>query len=306
MTTQKPQVTIIIPVYNRGDVVGRTLLSIEKQTYRPLKVVLVDNNSTDHTLAELNHWKDANQCEEFQIIVAQEKTPGAPAARNAGLALSDTEWTLFFDSDDIMCPGHVESALKCAKENPSAQIVGWDRLIHFHDGSTAKKRFATSNPVYNNLFHSILATQGYMAKTSLFREAGGWDNIVVMGDDIELGNRLLLLKPKMTAARGLCVNIFESVDSISVHSNKMSCLLPALEKIRATLPENHRHWVDLQILIKCASWAKSDPESAEIARQVIARAPRKRRWLWRLLYRYQYVGGRGVARIYALLAGALA
>ena len=45
--TNQIQLTVIIPVYNRASLVKRTLESVEQQTLRPLRVILVDNNSTD-------------------------------------------------------------------------------------------------------------------------------------------------------------------------------------------------------------------------------------------------------------------
>lgn len=51
------ELTIVIPVYNRAGIVGRTLESVQRQTLRPLRVVLVDNNSTDATPEVLRAWK---------------------------------------------------------------------------------------------------------------------------------------------------------------------------------------------------------------------------------------------------------
>ena len=54
-------VSIIIPVYNRAGIVGRTLQSVAAQSYRPLELILVDNNSTDNTLEVLNGFKSRHE-----------------------------------------------------------------------------------------------------------------------------------------------------------------------------------------------------------------------------------------------------
>lgn len=294
--------TIAIPVYNRADIVGKTLDSVAAQNVRPLKVVLVDNNSTDSSLAVLNHWADENRSESLEIIVLQEHTPGAPAARNAALAVIDTEWTMFFDSDDSMPRDHVEKALRTVVQNPHADIVGWGRRIHFLDGTVRRKEFATANPEYENLTQSIFATQTYMARTELFRRAGGWDNTIRVGQDIELGSRLLALKPLLAKSPSQYVDVYDSEVSITNSTSRpMASMKHTLDTIRHTLPGNRQHWVDLQMIIKASSWGRNDPESAAMVDEIIARTAARRRWLWKFFRWYQLHSGRGVARIYALL-----
>ncbi len=74
--------TIIIPVHNRKELVGRTLHSLEAQTARPLDIILVDNNSSDGTREELTRWQSSLDAPDFTIRVLDCDTPGAAAARN--------------------------------------------------------------------------------------------------------------------------------------------------------------------------------------------------------------------------------
>ena len=64
--------SIVIPVYNRAAIVANTLDSIAKQTYRPIHLILVDNNSSDNSLEILNQWKNANETDDFTVTVATE------------------------------------------------------------------------------------------------------------------------------------------------------------------------------------------------------------------------------------------
>ncbi|MBR2378414.1 MAG: glycosyltransferase family 2 protein, partial [Bacteroidaceae bacterium] len=94
--------SIVIPVYNRAVELPRTMASIVAQDYRPLRVILVDNNSTDNSLAVCHNMQQLYQEEQLRIEVVQQLQPGASAARNRGLELVDSRYMMFFDSDDEM------------------------------------------------------------------------------------------------------------------------------------------------------------------------------------------------------------
>ena len=293
------QLTIVIPVYNRATIVERTLASVAAQTLRPLAVVLVDNNSTDDTLAVLQRWAETHFAPDFAVEVIIEPRPGAANARNAGLARVATPWTMFFDSDDIMLPDHCASALATAAANPAAQIVGWDAKLQYPDGRIRVMRFTTRDAIYTNVFHSTFSTQLYMARTDLFRQVGGWLKDSRMFDDCELGNRLLLSRPVMVKRRGApTVVVYPQPDSISNTQVSYDSIKVALDGIEAALPPRHRHWVDLIRLLMTSTWARESADAADHARAILARQPWLRRWLWTLFYRYSLSGGRGVARLY--------
>ena len=293
-------ITIAIPVYNREEIVKRTLESVANQTYRPLKVILVNNNSSDNTGEVLLSWKTANEGPDFRIDILDEETPGACAARNRALEFIDTPWTMFFDSDDIMPPDHIEKAVDAIESNPDAQVVGWARKIHFIGGKTVTKTFSSRNMNYENLTQSIFATQNYLARNDIFKKSGGWDRTIKVGQDIELGSRIIGLNPKIIFIPNHFVDVYDSSNSIT-NTQSLDSLVYTLEKIRKTLPSRQRYWVDLQIIIKAASWAKNDPESPGIVKEILRQTPLHRRILWKFFYWYQKHGGRGVARIYALM-----
>lgn len=189
------ELTIVIPVKNRARIVERTLESVEKQTYRPLSVVLVDNGSTDGTREVLEGWALKVRASDFNVRILDCSAPGAASARNAGLEKVDTDWTMFFDSDDEMMPGHVARAMACAQRHPEAGVIGWDVDMELASGKTKRGCFFSSDMLYCNILHGGFATQRYMARTEIFRRAGGWNPDVLSWNDIELGNRILALSP---------------------------------------------------------------------------------------------------------------
>ena len=91
---------IVIPVYNRERELRRTFDSVVAQTYRPIHVVLVDNGSTDGSLALCRELKGAYETDDFRITVVEEAKRGPSAARNRGLTCVTEEFVAFLDSDD--------------------------------------------------------------------------------------------------------------------------------------------------------------------------------------------------------------
>lgn len=298
----KPDITIIIPVYNRAAIVERTLRSVEAQTWRPLRVVLVDNASTDDTLRVLEDWKSRVETPDFKVDILEETHPGAAAARNKGLAATDSKWTMFFDSDDVMLPRHVERAMKAAESHPEAEVIGWSRIINFLDGSSVRREFMTSDAIYNNIMHSTMSTLTYMARTEIFRLAGDWAEDVSMVDDVVLGHRILSKDPKLFKISGKpTVVVYESAASITNTSNLRQAVR-AYYIIRDSLPDRQKPWIDFRCILYATTTGRNDPEAPAFIERQLAETPLPRRLLWRLLQKYTARGGRGAARIYRLFS----
>lgn len=273
-TPQTKEITIVVPVKDRKEIVERTLRSIEGQTLRPLSVVLVDNGSSDGTPEVLERWAETVAGQGINAKVISEPNPGAANARNAGLKEAETEWTMFFDSDDEMLPEHVERAMKCAEKHPKAQIIGWDTRMLLSNGKAKIGEFFSSDMHYNNIVHGGFATQRYMARTSLFRKAGGWNPKVKVWDDIELGVRLLSMSPapmmyRVNGAPTVIVNF--TVESItgSSWSAKAEDLLSDIDLMDEELPKKWK-WVAnvkrAQVARVCRKEGRSDLAAEALSR----------------------------------------
>ena len=210
------EVSIVIPVWNRAEMVKPTLESVVSQTHRPLHLVLVDNNSTDATLIVLNDFKQKNETPDLKIDVISETTAGACAARNAGMALVQSEWVMFFDSDDTMDENLVAKYVeKIESSNGEVDIV--TSKVDIDDGKGVKGVFFASHDyMENHIFHGLLSTQRYIVRKSLCEKAGAWNNEVKCWNDWELGIRLLLQSPRVDSITdGVYVHIKVHKDSIT-------------------------------------------------------------------------------------------
>jgi len=115
-------VSVVIPAYNRGNLIGQTVSSLLKQTLPALEIIVVDDGSTDSTAeaaeAEFSafsrQFSAKDKLPEFKVIRQENAGPGA--ARNRGFAESKGEFIHFFDSDDIAAPNKHEVQVRALQK----------------------------------------------------------------------------------------------------------------------------------------------------------------------------------------------
>lgn len=105
--TEQPLVSIIIPTYNRADLIGETLDSILAQTYHNWECIVVDDGSTDNTSEVLANYTKKDSRISYYHRPNQYKA-GGNGARNYGLDLSKGNYINWFDSDDVMLENKIE------------------------------------------------------------------------------------------------------------------------------------------------------------------------------------------------------
>lgn len=91
--------TIIIPMYNMGELIGETLDGFAKQTDKNFKIIIVDDGSTDNGYDIIKQWQNKG-CLEIEYVL--QDNSGVSSARNNGLDHCKTPYVLFCDADDIM------------------------------------------------------------------------------------------------------------------------------------------------------------------------------------------------------------
>lgn len=300
--------SIVIPVYNREGVVRRTLHSIERQTYRPLHVILVDNNSSDGSLQVLKDWAGSVESSDFKVSVLQEREPGAAVARNTGLAAVESEYMLFFDSDDEMRPDAVEHYMREFASDPGLELVVNCSMRHNADGSVSVVGPRRGDMMLNHIHHSTLCTLGFAARTSIVRRAGGWNGTVRIWDDWELGIRLLLNVHRYKCIRYVANDIYFTANSLSgaTYSQKASLYetaITAAEKALASsdYPAKDRLAAMMQYrrIMLAAHFAREGREdiALPLRDRVLSALHGRRRILMVLAYGYIKRGGRGFDRI---------
>lgn len=252
-------ITIVIPAYNRAHTLSRTLASIEKQNVAPAKVVLVDNASSDSTLSLIRDW--AAKPHPFEVTVVAEQKRGACAARNRGLQEVETEFVMFFDSDDEMSADHVSDFSAAISRNPQADIFGRDIITESIGGKRKRLYFTSRDTIFNHLFRGCLSTQRIVVRTDLVRKVGGWNENLAVWNDFELGVRLLLATDRIVNLLGApTVITYQQAESItgtsfSAKAGQWEMSLDSIEKgFRGAGQPDMIKWIDCRRMILAADY----------------------------------------------------
>ncbi|MEO7360382.1 MAG: glycosyltransferase family 2 protein [Gemmatimonadaceae bacterium] len=106
-----PKISIVIQLYNRADLVRRALVSCVAQSFTDWEAIVVDDASTDASVAAVMEFGDARI-----KLIALEENSGQCVARNTGSAVATADWLLFLDSDDELTPGALETVYRRSTE----------------------------------------------------------------------------------------------------------------------------------------------------------------------------------------------
>lgn len=123
--------SVIVPSYNYGHLLGRALDSVLDQLADECELVVVDDGSTDET-PRLLEAIAAGRPSGFRWL--RQDNAGAAAARNTGLRASRGSHVLFLDADDELLPGALGALCSAFREEPRATVVIGGRLTRWPDG----------------------------------------------------------------------------------------------------------------------------------------------------------------------------
>lgn len=308
----KPLVSVVVPVRNREKLIGRCLDSISRQTYDNIELIVVDNGSTDRTLAAATELKERYQTlarspfKEIKILT--ENSEGACPARRKGLENVTGEYVVFFDSDDAMRPELIETAIKAVEKNPDPDVVCWRCNIVQIDGRERVPSMIARNPLESHLVHGLFRPQGTMFKTEFIRGIGGWKNNLPVWNDFELGLRILLNTTNITLLDDILADIYAQRESITglsftakAGSWEKTLEVMREENARSCHPEKNRieDILTYREVILAALYSREG--NKEAGRGLYLSATNKKKRLQRLLlqfsYHYTRKGGRGAWRI---------
>ncbi|WP_251576316.1 glycosyltransferase family 2 protein [Limosilactobacillus agrestimuris] len=126
---ESDQISVIIPVYNAEKYLEQCIQSILGQTYRNLELILIDDGSTDHSLAICTHY----QQQDSRVRVFHQENLGVGKARNYGMDVASGNLIAFIDSDDYVMPNYFEELVNALYLTQS-QIAVSDFRYYRDDG----------------------------------------------------------------------------------------------------------------------------------------------------------------------------
>ena len=183
----KPLVSVIIPAFNRANVIKRAVNSVIEQSFKDFECIVVDDGSTDETELVLQEFSN-------KIKVIKSENRGVSAARNLGAAEAVGTFIAFLDSDDEWKPQKLQKQIDFMHKNGfriSQTDETWVRNGKFVNKSNKYKR-PSGDIFYNCLEVCAVTPSSVIMEKELFFGYGGFDESFPVCEDYDLWLRMSL------------------------------------------------------------------------------------------------------------------
>ena len=193
----QPLVSIIVPSYNQGRFIRRTLASILSQDYRPIEIIVIDGASTDDTVSILGEFASAP---ELQWV--SEPDRGVVEAVNKGFARARGAIGAIQSSDDFYLPGAVRAGVETLLRDPALAFAFGDIAKVDAEGRELSR---TNLAAYS--LEGVLTLATWIPQPSTFfrmdfaKQLGGWRTDVPYAADTDLWLRMALQRPALKIDR---------------------------------------------------------------------------------------------------------
>ncbi|RKY89923.1 glycosyltransferase family 2 protein [candidate division KSB1 bacterium] len=181
-----PDVSVIIPTYNRTDLVCNAVDSVLAQTFSNYELIVVDDGSTDGTEKKLRKYSG-------KLKYIYQNNRGVSSARNRGIRESSSEYICFLDSDDLWKKRKLEIQFDEMKKNPEFHISYTDE-IWIRNGlrvNPRKKHKKFSGDLFEkSLEMCIISASSVMIKREIFDKVGYFDENLEVCEDYDLWLRI--------------------------------------------------------------------------------------------------------------------
>lgn len=190
-----PLVSILIPAYNAQEWIADSLRSVIAQTWEPKEIIVVDDGSTDQTLAIAREFESAN------LRVVTQSNQGAAAARNKALSLALGDYIQWLDADDLLAPDKIALQMKAVANGCGKRILlsaPFGRFKYryyrtqFIPTSLWKDQSAAEWLMHKLGENVYMQTATWLVSRELTDVAGPWNTQLLGDDDGEYFCRVLL------------------------------------------------------------------------------------------------------------------
>lgn len=188
-------VSVVIPAFNRADLIEETLDSVRAQTYRPIEIVVVDDGSTDATPAVVGQWAARYAEDALSVNLVSQPNQGASAARNQGVRCSLGEFIQFLDSDDLLGPTKITAQVDRLRQDPFldfaygpvAIMENPQRVLYGRSAMTAQRQ------LLKQIEMSTFTVMGPLSRRAMIAAIGPWDEDLTHIEDWEYFSRAAAL-----------------------------------------------------------------------------------------------------------------
>lgn len=247
MSINNPKVSVIIPTYNRANVVCNAVDSVINQTYKNIEIIVVDDGSTDDTKKVLNKYAG-------NIKYIKQSNQGVSSARNLGIKESTGEYLAFIDSDDVWHSDKVQKQLDFFNSNKNNNIglVYTNTILIDKDNQKKKRRdFFTKNESgileFIDVFKDpYLGLPTVMILSSVINKVGLFDEGLETAEDIDLYLRISEFY-KIGYIHDILVDVHQSENSLS---EKLSSYQDNIDVVTKFVDKHHELFEIHSVIVK--------------------------------------------------------
>ena len=191
----KPLVSILIPAFNAQEWIADTLKSAIGQTWERKEVIVVDDGSTDHTLAI------ARQFASERVSIVSQNNQGAAAARNRAFSVSQGDYIQWLDADDLLAPDKIARQMEAVDQCRSKRTLlssAWGQFMYRpHRANLVPTALWCDLSPLEWLLRKMgqgvfMQTATWLVSRELTEAAGPWNTQLLGDDDGEYFCRVLL------------------------------------------------------------------------------------------------------------------
>lgn len=220
--------SIIIPAFNRGKTIERTLQSVYIQSADDAEVIIVDDGSTDNTKDILTEYIHKRGLKYYY-----QTNQGVSAARNTGVANANGKYLIFLDSDDTVKFNWLNDYReKILQQDFDILYCGIERV----KGDKVVGTTSPKNPYNNGIAYGNFIPGSFCVKKVFFDQSGGYDAAISYSENTELSFRLKTLKPSEAFIDAFNLEYQLSESSLSKNwLNRKKAMLHILKKHQSLL-----------------------------------------------------------------------
>ena len=188
MNSSSPKISIIIPNYNRGNLLPETLDSVLRQDYPHWEALVVDDGSSDNSVAVGQEY--ATKDNRIQFFSRDREPGGAPVCRNIGLDKSAGDFVIFLDSDDLLADFCLSQRVKVINQHPENDFWVFPMWVFSNDINQVRHVWNIETPQSDlSRFLSLDAvwqTSGPIWRTQSVRKIGGFTEGLACWQDVDI------------------------------------------------------------------------------------------------------------------------
>ncbi len=227
-----PKVSVVIPTYNRADLLSQSIRSVLAQTYGDFELIVVDDGSTDHTEQMVKSHQD------HRIVYVKQANQERCVARNNGISRAAGDVIAFLDDDDLWFPDTLAAQIAVLDQHPEVGLVysRWvrvdtDNLFPYPLDFACQTDGEIVRGMHDELLvENPIPTPTVAVRKRYIEEAGGFDPSFNLAEDWDLWIRVSALCNFCEVPRPLAACRVHSGNSVGDSRGILDCELAVLQK----------------------------------------------------------------------------